>query len=150
MATKPSPKAEKVWAYLLENKLATPAEVAKATGVSYGYVYKLMKKVGTPKEVFEKESTAHQIKLDLHEMNDAVEEAKRTIKKSQTANLRQVGGQHYVGLSVEPWDAMQAWMTEEEFIGFLKGNIIKYLARTKNTDDLDKAGHYMQKLLEVK
>lgn len=56
MATKPSPKAEKVWKYLLKNKLATPAEVAKATGVSYGYVYKLMKKVGTPKEVFEQEA----------------------------------------------------------------------------------------------
>jgi hypothetical protein len=131
MATKSSPKAEKVWAYLLKNKLATPAEVAKATGVSYGYVYKLMKKVGTPKEVFE-------------------EEAKSTAKKPQTANLRQVGGQHYVGLSVEPWDAMQAWMTKDEFVGFLKGNIIKYLARTKNANDLDKAGHYMQKLLEVK
>jgi len=52
MARTTSPKAEKVWAYLLKNKLATPAEVAKATGVSYGYVYKLMKKVGTPKEVF--------------------------------------------------------------------------------------------------
>ena len=131
MATKSSPKAEKVWAYLLKNKLATPAEVAKATGVSYGYVYKLMKKVGTPKEVFE-------------------EEAKSTAKKPQTANLRQVGGQHYVDLSVEPWDAMQAWMTKDEFVGFLKGNIIKYLARTKNANDLDKAGHYMQKLLEVK
>jgi hypothetical protein len=131
MATKSSPKAEKVWAYLLKNKLATPAEVAKATGVSYGYVYKLMKKIGTPKEVFE-------------------EEAKSTAKKPQIANLRQVGGKHYVGLSVEPWDAMQAWMTKDEFVGFLKGNIIKYLARTKNANDLDKAGHYMQKLLEVK
>jgi hypothetical protein len=41
-------------------------------------------------------------------------------------------------------------MTNEEFVGFLKGNIIKYLAREKNTNDLDKAGHYMQKLLEVR
>src|SRR5210317_1443915 len=56
MANKTSPKAEKVWAYLVKNKLATPAEVAKATGVSYGYVYKLMKKIGTPKEVFEEEA----------------------------------------------------------------------------------------------
>jgi hypothetical protein len=55
-----------------------------------------------------------------------------------------------VGLSVEPWAAMEAWMTNEEFVGFLKGNIIKYLAREKNVNDLDKAGHYMQKLLEVK
>ena len=133
MATKSSPKADKVWAYLINNKTATPAQVAKATGVSYGYAYKLMQKIGTPKEVF-----------------IAEEEAKSTAKKPQAANQRQVGGQHYVGLSVEPWAAMEAWMTNEEFVGFLKGNIIKYLAREKNANDLDKAGHYMQKLLEVK
>ena len=133
MAIKSSPKADKVWAYLVKNKTATPAQVAKATGVSYGYAYKLMQKIGTPKEVF-----------------IAEEEAKSTAKKPQAANLRQVGGEHYVGLSVEPWAAMEAWMTKDEFIGFLKGNIIKYLAREKNPNDLDKAGHYMQKLLEVK
>jgi len=133
MTTKSSPKADAVWAYLVKNKTATPAEVAKATGVSYGYVYKLMQKIGTPKEVF-----------------IAEEEATSTGKKPQAANLRQVGGEHYVGLSVEPWEAMEAWMTKDEFIGFLKGNIIKYLAREKNANDLDKAGHYMQKLLEVK
>ena len=49
-------KKDKVWAYLLKNKTATPAEVAKATGVSYPYVYKLMKSIGTPKEVFEAEA----------------------------------------------------------------------------------------------
>jgi hypothetical protein len=133
MTTKSSPKADAVWAYLVKNKTATPAEVAKATGVSYGYVYKLMQKIGTPKEVF-----------------IAEEEATSTGKKPQAANLRQVGGEHYVGLSVEPWEAMEAWMTKDEFIGFLKGNIIKYLAREKNANDLDKAGHYMQKLLEVR
>ena len=52
MAKPKKSKAEKVWAYLLKNKLASPAEVSKATGVSYGYTFKLMKKVGTPKEVF--------------------------------------------------------------------------------------------------
>lgn len=133
MTKKSSPKADAVWAYLVEHKTATPAEVAKATGVSYGYVYKLMQKIGTPKEVF-----------------IAEEEATSTGKKPQAANLRQVGGEHYVGLSVEPWEAMEAWMTKDEFIGFLKGNIIKYLAREKNANDLDKAGHYMQKLLEVR
>ena len=49
-------KAEAVWAYLIANPLARPAEVSKATGVSYGYVYKLMSKVGTPREVFEAEA----------------------------------------------------------------------------------------------
>tara|TARA_R100000655_G_scaffold101393_1_gene146496 strand:+ start:1488 stop:1787 length:300 start_codon:yes stop_codon:yes gene_type:complete len=48
-------KEQMVWKYLLKNKLATPTEVAKATGVSYVYVTKLMKTIGTPREVFEKE-----------------------------------------------------------------------------------------------
>jgi transcriptional regulator with XRE-family HTH domain len=51
-------KADAVWAYLVTNPLARPAEVAKATGVSYGYVYNLMSKVGTPREVFEAEAAA--------------------------------------------------------------------------------------------
>ena len=49
-------KAEAVWAYLIANPLARPAEVSKATGVSYGYVHQLMGKVGTPREVFEAEA----------------------------------------------------------------------------------------------
>lgn len=56
MGRKKMTKAEKVWAYLLKNRLASPKEVSTATGVSYGYTYKLMKKVGTPKEVFAKDT----------------------------------------------------------------------------------------------
>ena len=50
-------KEQIVWQYLLKNKLATPTEVAKATGVSYGYANQLMKRIGTPKELWEKELT---------------------------------------------------------------------------------------------
>ena len=48
-------KEELVWKYLLKNRLATPTEVAKATGVSYGYAHKLMQRIGTPREIFEKD-----------------------------------------------------------------------------------------------
>ena len=49
-------KADKVWAYKIKHPQSTTSEVAKATKTSYGYVYKLMQKIGTPKEVFEKEA----------------------------------------------------------------------------------------------
>jgi len=49
-------KADIVWAYLLKNPLATYVEIAKNTGVSYGYAYFLKNKVGTPPEVFEREA----------------------------------------------------------------------------------------------
>lgn len=65
----------------------------------------------------------------------------------------QIGGDHYRTKAVQPWDAMEAWMTEEQFIGFLRGNAIKYLARAGSKGDpmIDyrKAQHYMAKLIEV-
>lgn len=68
------------------------------------------------------------------------------------ASGTQVGGSHYVDKAVQPWDAMQAWMTPEQFKGFLRGNAIKYLARCDDkggVQDLEKARHYLDKLIEV-
>ena len=61
----------------------------------------------------------------------------------------QVGGDHYKKLKVQPWDAMEAWMTRDQFLGYLRGNVIKYVARDKNgLEDLEKAQHYLQVLME--
>lgn len=68
------------------------------------------------------------------------------------SNSRQVGGDHYVTKAVQPWDVMQAWMSHEEFAGFLRGNVIKYIARYKDKGgvaDLQKARHYLDKLIEL-
>jgi hypothetical protein len=65
---------------------------------------------------------------------------------------QQVGGDHYVGKAVQPWEAMEAWMPREAFIGFLEGNVIKYMARWRGKgglQDLHKAAHYLDKLVEV-
>ena len=48
-------KSDKIWAYKLKHRKATVSEIAKATNTSYGYVYKLMQKIGTPKELVEAE-----------------------------------------------------------------------------------------------
>ena len=64
----------------------------------------------------------------------------------------QIGGTHYKDMPVQPWDVMQAVLTHEEFIGFLKGNVIKYSMRQgkkDGSDDAQKAMHYMQKLNEM-
>lgn len=70
------------------------------------------------------------------------------------ASLTQVGGDHYKNLAVEPWTAMESWLTREEFIGFLKGNIVKYTARANTSkgtpqENMRKAHHYSLKLQEV-
>lgn len=63
---------------------------------------------------------------------------------------RQVGGDHYTSLSVQPWEAMRSWMTAVEYLGFLRGNAIKYLARKgskSESDDVAKAHHYLEEYL---
>lgn len=69
------------------------------------------------------------------------------------ADLQQVGGDHYKNMTIQPWAVMEAVLTRDEFIGFLKGNILKYSLRQGKKagadDDGEKALHYRAKLLEV-
>jgi len=60
---------------------------------------------------------------------------------------------HYRGENgVESIDAIEAALTQEEFKGFLKGNIIKYIFRStrkgNEKEDLQKSAWY-QKRLEI-
>lgn len=69
-----------------------------------------------------------------------------------SANDEQIGGDHYLKHKVQPWDAMEDWMTPEQFSGFMRGCIIKYLARYRDksgVEDLKKARHYLNKFIEV-
>lgn len=64
----------------------------------------------------------------------------------------QVGGDHYKDSPIQPWAAMEAWMGGEQFVGFLRGNVIKYVARCDKkggVEDLKKARHYLTKLIEI-
>lgn len=64
---------------------------------------------------------------------------------------RQVGGNHYKSMPVEPIEVMRAALSPEEYRGYLKGSIIKYSMRAghkEGTDDGAKARHYMQFLQE--
>jgi hypothetical protein len=59
---------------------------------------------------------------------------------------------HYTQGGIECIDALKAALTPEEFIGFLKGNTIKYLWRmnrkTSPSEDSAKAQWYLNKLNE--
>jgi len=69
-----------------------------------------------------------------------------------SANDTQVGGDHYRSKSVQPWDAMQAWVSPEQFKGHLRCCVIQYVARSDDKggiEDLEKAQHYLAKLIEV-
>lgn len=63
------------------------------------------------------------------------------------ANDIQIGGTHYKGQPIQPWDYIAA-----NNIPFLEGNAIKYLSRWRDKnglEDVKKALHYVQKLIEV-
>jgi len=59
--------------------------------------------------------------------------------------------EHYQG-SIECLDAIEASMTHEEFCGYLKGNIIKYVWRYKKkglVTDLLKSEFYLKRLIKT-
>lgn len=59
---------------------------------------------------------------------------------------------YYNRNGLECFDAIQASMTEKEYLGFLKGNVMKYLWRydMKNgIEDLKKAQLYLEKLIHL-
>lgn len=65
-------------------------------------------------------------------------------------NIMQVGGTHYKDLPIQPFDIMKANFKKEEYEGYLRGNVLKYLLRyqTKNgVEDLKKASHYLDELI---
>jgi len=59
----------------------------------------------------------------------------------------QVGGDHYKGGEIQPWDFIVS-----QGMDFLTGNCVKYLSRYRKKggrQDLLKAKHYLEKLIEV-
>jgi hypothetical protein len=69
-----------------------------------------------------------------------------------TTRDKQIGGDHYRKLAIEPIDYAEANYPKEQFIGFLRVSIEKYLARYKDKngiEDLQKAMDYLERLIEV-
>jgi NTP pyrophosphatase (non-canonical NTP hydrolase) len=68
------------------------------------------------------------------------------------AKDRQVGGDHYKNMGVEPWDVVDTWPIEQR-IGAYRHGALKYLMRMGTKDEqlqeIRKAAHYLQKLIEV-
>ena len=127
-------KSQKVREYFTKNPLASPKEVGARFKCAMPVVYKIRGEVNS-------------------QITDAVTQVEpRSFKPSNKADDLQVGGDHYKNMGVQPWKAMECWMTPEEFRGCLKGNAMKYLARSNakgGAEDVKKAGHYITKLTEV-
>jgi len=88
----------------------------------------------------------------LKHVNEGNKRMKASMDAMPTADQKQVSGNHYKDMPMQPWTVMEAVLTHAEFIGYLKGNIIKYslrAGRKEGSDDAGKAKHYVEKLNEV-
>lgn len=59
--------------------------------------------------------------------------------------------EHYTNNGIEPIEIMQKNFSHDEFIGFCKGNVLKYLLRYKDKnglEDLEKAKIYLNWLID--
>jgi len=64
-----------------------------------------------------------------------------------SANDTQISGNHYKCKTLQVWDFVAA-----NNLGYFEGNIVKYVSRWKDkggVDDLRKAKHYIEKLIEL-
>ena len=62
-------------------------------------------------------------------------------------NNIQHGGDHYRNKAIQPWDFIAA-----NHLGYFEGNIVKYVSRWREKggiQDLEKARHYLDKLIEL-
>ena len=59
---------------------------------------------------------------------------------------KQVGGEHYVKMKIQPWDII-----ESNDLDYWEGNALKYLLRWRyknGVEDLEKAKHYIDYLIQ--
>ena len=72
--------------------------------------------------------------------------------RNKPNNQQQVGGTHYTSMGVQPWEALDSWLSPEELRGYHKATAIGYLAREHSKggdEDIKKAHHHLSKLVEL-
>jgi transposase-like protein len=127
-------QTQKVTAYFIKHPTANVAEVARKYNVSIPLVYVARKNA----------MRQAQEQIATEALGPQVDEPK--------ARTRQVGGDHYKNMGVEPWDVVDTWPREQR-IGYYRGGALKYIMRMGSKDmeatEVAKGQHYIQKLLEV-
>ena len=124
---------------ILKYPSSKDATIAKKLKCHYGYVWAVRKDMqGT---------AGDDANLKRHMLAEELANANAVENFPITANAVQVGGVHYKTKTLQPWDVITIWK-----MGFLDGNALKYLVRFRDkggVEDLKKARHYIDKLIEV-
>ena len=141
----PNSRTGQLRSIIRQNPELTNTEIALLTDepanlVSVARVSMRAKKKTKPvKVVYQKKTTPSIVAVSSPEEEEAF--------KQLEANSLQVGGSHYRDKAIQPWDYIAS-----NNIGYLEGNIVKYVSRWQakgGLEDLKKAQHYLTKLIEV-
>lgn len=84
---------------------------------------------------------------DQHDVVVSVETPDASSFRKGGANSRQVGGSHYKGRKIEPWDFAIA-----NDLDFMQGSVVRYVVRYRDKngiEDLRKAQHCLEKMIET-
>lgn len=82
--------------------------------------------------------------MDIEEIGEEIHAQLQEQLKIESALDTQVGGDHYIKHTIQPWDII-----DEYDLGYYGGNALKYLLRDKSNrkEDLEKARHYIDKMI---
>jgi hypothetical protein len=75
------------------------------------------------------------------------EETLKEVNKFMSALDKQVGGNHYKDLPIQPIEYIHA-----NAMGYMEGNVVKYISRWRKKNgmaDLEKAKHYIELLIDL-
>ena len=121
-------KSDKIRNLLTRNPKLTVAEVADKLGVSKVTVYAVRSKM----------------RPEMEELKPA---PTLVLAPLPAVDTHQIGGTHYTKLAIQPWEVI-----ERNQMGFFDGNALKYIMRFRSkggVQDLEKALHYLDKLIEL-
>ena len=97
-----------------------------------------------PKRGYWEEKAAHNAKME--------ETMTKLYSEHKTVRDRQVGGDHYKNMRIQPWDIIDQGPSQQS-IGFYRYNALKYIMRAGEKgdfkEDIAKAQHYLEKLLAI-
>jgi len=143
-------KSHRIRKLLEANPPLSTVAIAELVGATPNYVYNVAWKARKNGELKAKKIREMDI-IDLGEFifdapskesEPAIETPPLTV-----ANTSQIGGSHYKTKAIQPWDYIAA-----NNLGYMEGNIVKYVSRYREKGgvaDLEKAKHYLEKLIEL-
>ena len=155
MGRKKLSMSEKIRRYILANPTAKAKEIATTLGVKVSLVYAV--KYAKPKKASPAVPKAKPVDIDAVHKKDVAQTtwSALTITTSDTPVKPDLVNNppHYTAGGIETIDFLQAKLSREEFIGYLKGNVLKYGSRLGKKGDVSidagKMAWYALKLKDV-